>query len=729
MATAEKFKIFEAEIDTRMAVEATIELKKEINDLKARNKELKQSEQELTPEYVQNEAKIKALSAEMRRNENVTKAVEQSNISLDGSLNQLKAQLSVVTAEWNELSEEERLNSARGKELTDAKTKLTAALLKEEKATGDARRQVGFYERAVEGNIQAVGQYVPAAGKAASAAKMLGGAFKVMLGPVGILIGLIAVIVKSFQTFFNSTEEGQNTLRRFKMIFTTVFDSVNRILVGFAETMIKAFTDPKQAIADLWEAIKTNFVNRITGVVDQVKAFGSILQGVFELDWEKIKQGGKDYADATIQILTGVENAIDKVSDGFKNLADEQSKRIAEAERIARLQDQLDNDQRKTLVENAKLQTEIDKLREDAAKKEEFTAKQRLAILDEAIEKERQIEDNNIRIARQKLEIRQAQNELTLSTREDLEAEAQLQAELINVEGAAARKRRELESQRVEAIRAIRAEEKALSDAEFKAIEEQFAAIEEEIQKELQLKKEALDAEAAMKEQARLMELERLQTDFDNRMAIAESDLFKRIDIEREGLEMQRQLELQYAEKIGADTNLINEKYDQLDMQLEREKQMAKLGIAASFSSQLADLFGENTKLGKAAAVAATAINTYQGAMAAFAQTPGGIVIKSAAAALATATGIKAISDILKVKTNIKAGTTQSISPMASNPAPMPVTPMLGSSIATQGVPTAPGQLSQSAIGGMRSSQSVLVVDEVTAAQQAASRNRRIGTI
>lgn len=729
MATAEKFKIFEAEIDTSRAIESTIKLKEEINDLKQRNKELKQSEQELTPEYVQNEAKIKALSAEMRRNENITKAVEQSNISLDGSLNQLKAQLSVVTAEWNELSEEERLNSARGKELTAAKTKLTAALLKEEKATGDARRQVGFYERNVAGATDAMGQFIPAAGRAGSAAKTLGVAFKFMLGPVGIIIGLIVAIVKSFQAFFNSTEEGQNTLRRFQMIFSTVFDSVNRILVGFAETMIKAFEDPKQAIADLWEAIKTNFVNRLEGLVDQVKSVGKIFQGVFELDWDKVKEGGIDYANSTIKIFTGVEDAIDKVKNAFQELSDEQSKRLAEADRIARLQDQLDKDQRKTLVENAKLQTEIDKLREDSAKKEEFTAKQRLAILDEAIEKERQIEENNIRIARQKLEIRQAQNALTLSTKEDLEAEAQLQAELINVEGAAARKRRELESQRVEAIRAIRAEEKAAADAEFKGIEEQLAAIEEEIQKELKLKKEALAAEAAMKEQARLMELERLQTDFNNRLAIAESDLFKRIDLEREGLEMQRQLELQYAEKIGADTSLINEKYAQLDMQLEREKQMAKLSIAASFSSQLADLFGENTKLGKAAAVAATAINTYQGAMAAFAQTPGGIVIKSAAAVLATATGIKAIRDILKVKTNIKAGSTESISPIASAPTPMPVTPMLGSSIATQGVPTAPGQLSQSAIGGIRSSQSILVVDEVTAAQQAANRNRRIGTI
>lgn len=70
--------------------------------------------------------------------------------SQTGSINQLSAQLSLVTIEWNKLSEEERKNTARGQELTKQKTELTAALHAERSATGDNRMNVGNYKEAVE---------------------------------------------------------------------------------------------------------------------------------------------------------------------------------------------------------------------------------------------------------------------------------------------------------------------------------------------------------------------------------------------------------------------------------------------------------------------------------------------------------------------------------------------------------------------------------------------------
>ncbi len=65
------------------------------------------------------------------------------------------------------------------------------------------------------------------------------------------------------------------------------------------------------------------------------------------------------------------------------------------------------------------------------------------------------------------------------------------------------------------------------------------------------------------------------------------------------------------------------------------------MAIIGSFAGSLAQLFGEETKLGKAAAITQTVINTYKGAMAAFAETPGGIVSISLAAGTAIATGIR----------------------------------------------------------------------------------------
>jgi hypothetical protein len=126
---------------------------------------------------------------------------------------------------------------------------------------------------------------------------------------------------------------------------------------------------------------------------------------------------------------------------------------------------------------------------------------------------------------------------------------------------------------------------------------------------------------------------------------MAADDMFAQ---KREMLLIEHDEEVANAKRIGADTFLIEKKYSILARDLKRQEEQAKLDIMGGFAGALAQLFGEETRLGKAAAVVQTVINTYKGAMAAFAETPGGILIKSAAAATATMTGVAAVRNILK---------------------------------------------------------------------------------
>jgi len=66
-----------------------------------------------------------------------------------GSVELMRAQLALVTNEWKKLSETERENSDRGKELTETKLKLTNQLKELEAATGDTRRNVGNYTNTI----------------------------------------------------------------------------------------------------------------------------------------------------------------------------------------------------------------------------------------------------------------------------------------------------------------------------------------------------------------------------------------------------------------------------------------------------------------------------------------------------------------------------------------------------------------------------------------------------
>ena len=83
------------------------------------------------------------------------------------------------------------------------------------------------------------------------------------------------------------------------------------------------------------------------------------------------------------------------------------------------------------------------------------------------------------------------------------------------------------------------------------------------------------------------------------------------------------------------------------------------MSLAGDFAKNIAQIAGENTKVGKAASVAATTISTIQGSVAAFTgmttSVPGpvGIGLGIAAAAAALASGYKSVEKILSVNSGL----------------------------------------------------------------------------
>lgn len=144
-----------AEVDIKMN-----EAVKNIQDLKTAIQEANKAKDEnkanpLSTEYIKASAELKSLNTELRSQENLLSKVITSQNSNLNSLDQLKAQLAVVTKQWSQLSEDERLNSEIGLKLTKQKLELSNALEKEEKATGNASRGVGKYK---EGILEAVAE-------------------------------------------------------------------------------------------------------------------------------------------------------------------------------------------------------------------------------------------------------------------------------------------------------------------------------------------------------------------------------------------------------------------------------------------------------------------------------------------------------------------------------------------------------------------------------------------
>ena len=128
-------------------------------------------------------------------------------------------------------------------------------------------------------------------------------AFRVALLSTGI--GAIVVALGALVTFLTSTQKGVNAVNKVLIPLRTIMQSLLGVVEDVGERIFDAFSNPKQAVSDLWEAIKTNLVNRVTAVGGIFKALGKIISSGFT-------DGYRDLADASLQAVTGVEDVIDK---------------------------------------------------------------------------------------------------------------------------------------------------------------------------------------------------------------------------------------------------------------------------------------------------------------------------------------------------------------------------------------------------------------------------------
>ena len=188
-------------------------------------------------------------------------------------------------------------------------------------------------------------------------------------------------------------------------------------------------------------------------------------------------------------------------------------------------------------------------------------------------------------------------------------------------------------------------------------------------------------------------------------------------DAQQAALDNEYQQKMQAAQKVGADTTALTATYEQKKLLLKKKTTSAELSLANTATGQLAELFGKNTKAGKAAASAQVAIQTYQGSMAAWASAMelgpvAGPVVGAAMVGLTAATGLKNIAEIWKVSdsgTSSIANTSTSSSSTSSS-----VAGSIAQRTTTADTTTAVQTGVSSALQTTQQTQTVLVIDDVT---------------
>jgi len=325
-----------------------------------------------------------------------------------GSIAALREQNKKLTAERNSLSlatEEGRKRVAAINKELDTNNKVI-----KENVDAYTKQKIGIGDYS-----GAIDRLIPGLGATASSFKVVGKEmWALVANPIGATVTAIALAFGALMKYLTGSEEGQNRLNKAMAVGGALMEKVWDIVEGFGEAIFDAFTNPKQAIIDLVDMIKTNLINRFT-------ALSVIMEGIVNLDFKKVANG-------VLQLGTGVEDVIGKTQRLAQEVTATFNEAITQGNRLAALQAQIDRDERASLVDRQRVHLEVLKLRAEAITQE---GEARKATVKAAIALEEDLAAREETRAQRKLDLAKLQMQTNGDDKDALRAVAQAEADLL----------------------------------------------------------------------------------------------------------------------------------------------------------------------------------------------------------------------------------------------------------------------------------------------------------
>jgi len=427
----------------------------------------------------------------------------------------------------------------------------------------------------------------------------------------------------------------------------------------------------------MFGSIKAGMIS--TGIGALIVAMGSLMQYFRDSEagmskWTEITSGMSIVAGnagdiisnlgkALYQMANGdfkaMHDAMEEVTEGILNFHTDNQKQVGQGIMLERKRQKLRVQEREHLVDTAIRNKDIQRLRLEAREEDKFSLEQRAEGLREALRLSDEQMNIDIEIVKEKRNHQALENSFSKSSTENLQALAQLEAEVFNIEAANYAKRKlmtsELTSMDKQLVKAAEDKVKALET--LRSIEEEY----EKEQKEARRKDEELFSKELQEIYAQT-DKSMLELNFEA-LRTAEQVRHDAQTLEINNMKIhedKKTLLLDAANKVNA-----NNKQAIMDREVLAKKENNQLLREASVQlfHAMASLAFEN----KALATAGVIIDTAMGAHKAIAKA-GGNPIGWVQAAAITASGIAAIKDINSADVGIGGSTGGSINALAAPP-------------------------------------------------------------
>ena len=384
----------------------------------------------------------------------------------------------------------------------------------------------------------------------ATGLKAIAGGFRTIGGAIAASgIGLIVITIAALTAAFKGSEEGQNKFAKIMGVIGAVTGNLVDLLADLGDGIISAFENPKKAITDFANLIKTNITNRFDGLMELIPAMGKAFEQLFSGD---LSGAIETVGNNTAKIVLGIDDLTGKIKGAADATKDFINQNIKEGNAAAKVADQrakADKIERGLLVRRANAEREIAKLRLKAKDLNNVSAEERQAALKEVLSIQDGLAKSEVEIATLRSDAQTAENTFARSTKENLLEEERLKAAVIAVE-----------TRRIDQKRAIQreltaAENELAADAKAKGVEaeakqkEQDKKDEEAAKAKIALKKKVAEFNAVSEEEQRLLEKDKLRVNFEELMKQLGDDEDAKLELTKSYLKKQKELTDKFADE------------------------------------------------------------------------------------------------------------------------------------------------------------------------------------
>jgi hypothetical protein len=605
--------------------------------------------------------------------------------------------------------------------------------------TKEAVKDIGKSTKNAEGGIKSL----------ASGFKGMGLAIKA-LG-----IGLVMEAFNMFKEVLSKNQKVVDIMNTALEALSIVFNDLIKLIFDNFPKIVEFFKDvfenPVENLKKLGNAIKENLIERFNSFLDTLGyltgALKNLFKGEFSAALDSLKQAGKESVD----VLTGVNNSVDKGSDlikkGANALTNYGKKVLDAAEKLV----QLKNNAALAAAQQARLVEQYDRQAEKLRQVRDndlLSIEERIKANDklkEVLDKQEKamLAQANAQVASARADVQKnnsIENQVAL-----INAQANADGVLAQIEGfrseqeanriALVKESLDLQKAQIQGIDDLAIAEKQSANeliknedeklqAQLKALKEEKAIQLERLSENVRLYKEGTQAriDAEIEYNAKKQELNASIRTKEDEIATYNYNkqserLQEELSNEQNSLSMRLEALKKYNELAQASTQISEEEKRKIAKETHNQEialNKQKVAMASQTLANMSSLFEQGSTEGKAFAVAQALINTYQGITAELATktaTPFEFGIKLANIATTAAIGFKSVNDILS--TNVGGGTGDTSTPSATTSA-APSFNVVG----TSGV----NQLAQTLGAEQPPVKAYVVASDVTT-QQALNRN------